>query len=426
MNPLPQDTALGKLGMVEVYDYFDGPRLFTCRNEAGRYFLGIWVDEAPGTETWLYVPMSQRRFFLLRHGKFELRRALTDAEDGFVFRVKLTVRTGHSSLDAISSGSLTDDLLPEEGEYLSATGELDADLRLREIASDAQRAKRETVKLRLNIAGSDDIEAPLDVLGPILTTTQSTVSAIALTKAKQRGLNKRMVGNHEERVPESEFRSITRLYAVETFPSSFGVKLIGLNAGDLFSESLLGDALEELLTLMEMGKNAASLRERLAELKPRSARKYRDFLQSLVSTATDATVEWASPKGGPARTARLTATQAREALEAINRPEKAKTSELLVRGWFVAVHLRRRRFELKEERTSVRFTGKISVQALATASTVNLAKLYDTHIRSTTQTIPLTGEETTSLELLSLTPAQPPESGGPGVEDNRLKQRDRR
>jgi len=54
MSLLPQSTELGKLDIVQVYEYYDVPCLFSCTNEKGDLFLAIWSD----TNIWLYTPTT--------------------------------------------------------------------------------------------------------------------------------------------------------------------------------------------------------------------------------------------------------------------------------------------------------------------------------------------------------------------------------
>jgi hypothetical protein len=45
MAYLPQSTILGRLKIIEVYEFYDIPRLFCCRNAAGQHYLVLSIDE---------------------------------------------------------------------------------------------------------------------------------------------------------------------------------------------------------------------------------------------------------------------------------------------------------------------------------------------------------------------------------------------
>ncbi|MFO5470895.1 MAG: DUF6575 domain-containing protein, partial [Dolichospermum sp.] len=69
MKLLPQYPPLVNLEIIEIYEYYDFPCLFSCQNASGLIFLAVWIDEIPDHKTWLYSPMSQGRLKNIRSGK---------------------------------------------------------------------------------------------------------------------------------------------------------------------------------------------------------------------------------------------------------------------------------------------------------------------------------------------------------------------
>lgn len=113
---LPQNTALGRqLVMVEVLDYYDFPRLFLSRNDAGHLYLAIWQDDAPGGDVWLYAASSLFRARRLCDGMMDIRDAFLSAEDGQVLRVTTGPET---VVVTVPCGELNADELPPEGDRL--------------------------------------------------------------------------------------------------------------------------------------------------------------------------------------------------------------------------------------------------------------------------------------------------------------------
>jgi hypothetical protein len=45
MSLLPENTYLGRLKIIEVYEATDEPCLFACRNASGHIFLSVLIDE---------------------------------------------------------------------------------------------------------------------------------------------------------------------------------------------------------------------------------------------------------------------------------------------------------------------------------------------------------------------------------------------
>jgi hypothetical protein len=109
---------VGLLRIVEIYVYYDGPRLFACKNASGQTFVAVWTEDAPAHDSWLLLAVSWARFRMLRSGRIDLRGAFADPEDGFVFRLRTEKRTGIASASPVSSALLDADELPDAGQFL--------------------------------------------------------------------------------------------------------------------------------------------------------------------------------------------------------------------------------------------------------------------------------------------------------------------
>jgi hypothetical protein len=119
MSVLPEQTYLGRLRVLEVYEATDEPCLFACRNGAGHVFLAVLIDETDGMKDWLYAPLSDDRFARLRSGEIDLYEAFRSAEDGFVHWVRVPIEDGSAIVKTIDCDALTNEMLPIEGERLS-------------------------------------------------------------------------------------------------------------------------------------------------------------------------------------------------------------------------------------------------------------------------------------------------------------------
>jgi hypothetical protein len=119
MGILPEQTYLGQLRFVEVYEATDEPCLFACRNAAGHVFLAVLIDESDEVKDWLYVPLSHDRFARVRSGDIDLYTGFRSAEDGFVHRVSIPIYEGSAIVRTIACDALTNDILPIAGECLS-------------------------------------------------------------------------------------------------------------------------------------------------------------------------------------------------------------------------------------------------------------------------------------------------------------------
>lgn len=114
MSVLPVGTSLGQLQLLETYDYYDGPRLFSARNVVGTTFFVLWADVTQDEDIWLYAPVSTERLADLREGVLSIREAFTHAEDRVVYRVHQSKTTGAARVDPLAASEIPMDCLPPE------------------------------------------------------------------------------------------------------------------------------------------------------------------------------------------------------------------------------------------------------------------------------------------------------------------------
>ena len=110
---------LGKLEIVEIYEYYDQPVLYSCKNAVGHLFLVVAADENDKYVTWLCVAVSTERFNLIRSGKIDLHDAFVHSENAYTFKIRVpydehaTVQT-----DWTPSSQVPENMLPIPGECL--------------------------------------------------------------------------------------------------------------------------------------------------------------------------------------------------------------------------------------------------------------------------------------------------------------------
>jgi len=63
---LPNEgTILGKLEYLEIYDYYDFPILFSCKNERDEVYLAICVDEKESNHIFLFALIEDSSVLIL-------------------------------------------------------------------------------------------------------------------------------------------------------------------------------------------------------------------------------------------------------------------------------------------------------------------------------------------------------------------------
>lgn len=119
MSFLPERTILGQLEIIEVYDFYDKPVLFSCKNKSGLIFIVLSVDSSDSAEIWLYSPVSSSRFQSLVQGRVELRDIFIDTEDAFVYQVEVPYEDGRNAIvKTVNGNEIPDEYLPGLGQKL--------------------------------------------------------------------------------------------------------------------------------------------------------------------------------------------------------------------------------------------------------------------------------------------------------------------
>jgi hypothetical protein len=179
MSFLPERTMLGQLEIIEVYDFYDKPVLFSCKNKSGFIFIVLCVDSSDSVEIWLYAPMSSSRFHRVVQGRIELRNIFIDTEDSFVYQVKIPYEFGQSTIvETVNCSEISDEYLPEFGQVIqSENNSFDTNIETVSI-----QKRREIIDFILQFPEEEIAEPPAGDLGLILYSLQETIDAIGQVK----------------------------------------------------------------------------------------------------------------------------------------------------------------------------------------------------------------------------------------------------
>ncbi len=84
MSLFPSNSQLGKLKIIEVYDYYDGPKFFCAKNQFKQLMVVYWVEHNKDDKSfgWLYLPITEEKLNDLRRGKISVRDAYENPEEG--------------------------------------------------------------------------------------------------------------------------------------------------------------------------------------------------------------------------------------------------------------------------------------------------------------------------------------------------------
>lgn len=117
---LPSTEWTGPLELTDVFDYYDGPKLFVCRSADDQHFLGYWTgSDAVGDSYWI-VPIGSMREESIRSGNTNLYDALTKPEAGFLYECRVPFANSSTEARRITPEDLNPLLLPDPEDYVAA------------------------------------------------------------------------------------------------------------------------------------------------------------------------------------------------------------------------------------------------------------------------------------------------------------------
>jgi hypothetical protein len=396
---LPKNTYLGNLELNEIFEFYDIPRLFTCKNKTGQYYLVLSIDEDEEQLIWLYLGISVDRLNLLINKKMDLYSAFKTPENDFLYRVTTNYSSEATNLEYIFSEQLTGDELPYESTYLTekavehhyGLGEVNA-------KESALSSKREVCNLHFYPSNGWGTELSCKDTGKSLICFQEVIDAIGQNCSG----NPTIKG-----VIPTDILQKTALNICQIFEGSFGIQLKSNYIDNLLEDnisdySLVSDSLTELLNLFMIKDNEEELKNKLHELKGRAASKYQLLLKELLSIQSDLKIEWGSPKINRGGEFFLEKKVIKSTFDIINKLELSEKETINIKGKLICFHSRTKFYEIRTL-DGEKFSGKAADNSGIQSVTIN--DIYHAEIEKTITTQLSSGEEKKpKYELIKLTP----------------------
>lgn len=372
--------------LVETFEYYDGPKLFSCKDRLGQLYLAVWAEELDDADRWLLVPMTSNRLRYVRSGKMGLRDAFVCSESEHVFEVLTYYDNEPQATCLLQASEIPDEDLPGCAAKLhfSDVGELIA---LESTISErAYQFHREVLDFALGGALSQAHEIAANLLGAALLRLQNLAYALAIPNLRSRG-----------RMPLGA-RETYLLKAVAAYPSSFGLRLEANVQSDILGESPMTRPLKLLMDLLEAGDDRERLREMFAVVGPTGLARYRLLLKTIKQGEATVGASWASPTGGH-RKARLTFQQLSRVLSIFDEEGELTQNTLPVAGDLVAIDTERDSFKLRSDDRQLYYG---SIAKSLSGNQYKVPARVKAELLESFELHPDTGEERVSYELVSL------------------------
>ncbi len=390
---LPLNSTLGNIRLLDVYDYYDIPRLFSCVNNIGQIYIVINYDEFGDTTKWYYLPTSLVRYNQLKSSSIDIHTAFLESELGLIYDISLNHSNGNSKIDIITVDNIDTSNLPEHGEMLSRTKSV-SDLESDKLLPAALSSGKESIDLRFQFKKQADRSiAPLRHLGNVSVSLQQFVDD--LSAFFQGVLPKR------GRLPVELLRD-SELCVSGYFIKSFGINIVATNRSDFFGDSCVNKPLETIMTLFDGERTIDCINELLHPLGARCASKYRILLEQLMAADADIIIEHASPKTGLQTRSFLSVDQAKTIVSIVKQLEKELFEKYIVPCKLIAFNSRTYHFEIETLEDGQRLTGKAEQNAIPETMMVVIYENYNATIQETIEVSPITGEQKKKFTMLYL------------------------
>ena len=121
MSDILNIPELGELEIVEVYDYYNFPLLFSCKNDTGKKYIAFIADELSGHEMWLYVEVSFKRLDMIKSGSVSLHDTFSKPEKGRLLKAMIphyNNKSAEFSSEYVTPDQLDSDVFPPVDDYL--------------------------------------------------------------------------------------------------------------------------------------------------------------------------------------------------------------------------------------------------------------------------------------------------------------------
>ncbi len=393
MSFLPVNSQLGQIKVVEIFDFYDIPRLFIGTNQIGQLFIIYNLDDDRVKTEWYYLPVSEERICNLKTGSMDLRTALLSPELGFLYSISIGYIDGDSQIAVVTSESINQEWLPEAGETLYSENS-NSSLVAPALSAKATRLNRECLDLRMMFPRSDAFCAPMRQLGNLWVSLQQLVDNLC---AVADGI----VPNKYGKLP-IQLTMQSELLVEASYVGSYGSHIIATNQAAMVQDSPLTGGLTQLSTLLDDGLGSKDIRSVLEPLGVRCATRYRVLLEQLAAARVDVEIQRASPNGTHNSCSKMGKDMARFIADQVKAVETELSDQYKIPCIITAYSSTNNTFGMEYLEDGTRISGKVEKEAIPPEMHVTILDRYVASIREIVEVNATTGEEKRKHSLTKL------------------------
>ncbi|MBD2234069.1 hypothetical protein [Phormidium tenue] len=256
--------------------------------------------------------------------------------------------------------------------------------------------EREFINFSLKFENPFQREILSKKLGNLLTSFQSLVDA----------LGQYANGNPSSLGPIStNVLAKVQMSVITTYEGSFGLRFASSATSEqieILEKPLVQRTLQELLDLLSIMDDDQKLKEKLVQLRKRSASNFRKFLVSLSDLDVDSSLSWGSPDtelGGNVYFSRVVVTKA---LLAVTRTIQETPDEIEILAEWIGGNKRTKRFEVHDIEGEETYSGSVASDALKYIELATISQIYKVRLLIEPSLNEITQELTNKYTLIFL------------------------
>jgi len=392
MMNLPIKTILGDLVLENTFEFYDIPRLFTCKSRVGVQYLVLSTYDDYENFEWLYLPISNDRLGFALHKGITLREIYLNPEDGYLFQVTSDLE-GKSNVKSILPESIPNEDLPEKDIYLIANEKVKIGFGVINAKDAARMSGRETFNIHLTSMDMDMPEAEIKPLGNTLTTFQVLIDSLGEYCNGDPSL--------QGRIPV-ELLNQTKINATQIFYGSFGLQLKSSQFPKMFKSSLISDAFLELNNLIEAKDDEDNISNKLHQLKGRVSSAYKAFLYELIKLDSPLEIDWGSPIQDRGGELYIRKDILKNTYKIVSRIDTEISESVFFTAELLGLDVKVKRFRVRHLEDDVDYTGNISPECMDEVRHSEINANYKVNLKKLIETDWSSGKEKIKWVLFGL------------------------
>lgn len=110
-------SDVGDLYMGEIFEWYDGPKLFLLnkKDDSKPLFLSYWIGDEDNRESWIIIPISEDRILKYKNNVIDFLDFLNVLNEENVYRLDLIFKTEQEIIKKMSKFDISLILWPKKG-----------------------------------------------------------------------------------------------------------------------------------------------------------------------------------------------------------------------------------------------------------------------------------------------------------------------